>query len=57
MKETAKYGRLLTILRENDEAQINENLKAVLAEFNIELPWTGEFSSFIRDKNKKLVFQ
>lgn len=57
MKETDKYGRLLTILRENDEAQINEKLKAVLAEFNIELPWTGKFSSFIRDKSKKLVFQ
>lgn len=57
VKETAKYGRVLTILRESDEAQINENLKALLAEFNIELPWTGEFSSFIRDKSKKLVFQ
>ena len=57
VKETAKYGRVLTILRESDEAQINENLKALLVEFNIELPWTGEFSSFIRDKSKKLVFQ
>lgn len=57
VKETAKYGRVLTILRESDEAQINENLKVLLAEFNIELPWTGEFSSFIRDKSKKLVFQ
>lgn len=57
VKETAKYGRVVTILRESDEAQINEKLKALLAEFNIELPWTGNFSSFIRDKNKKLVFQ
>lgn len=57
VKETAKYGRVLTILRESDEIEINENLKALLAEFNIELPWTGNFSSFIRDKSKKLVFQ
>ena len=56
-KETAKYGRILTILRESDEAQINENLKSVLAEFNVELPWTGDFSSFMGDKSKRLVFQ
>ena len=57
VKETAKCGRVLTILRESDEIEINENLKVLLVEFKIELPWTGNFSSFIRDKSKKLVFQ
>ena len=56
-KETKRYEKVLTILRETDESLINVKLKKLLSDFNIELPWAGEFSAFIRDKSKRLEFK
>lgn len=51
------YEEILTILSNRDNALINERLKAILKDLDIELPWSGNFSSFISDKRKKLVFE
>ena len=57
VKETKKYEKVLTILRETDDLLINKELKNLLGNLNIELPWTGDFSTFIRDKSKRLEFK
>ena len=56
IKETKRYEKVLTILRETDESVINMKLRKLLSDFNIELPWKGDFSTFIRDKSKRLEF-
>ena len=57
VKETKKYEKVLTILRGTDDLLINKELKNLLGNLNIELPWTGDFSTFIRDKSKRLEFK
>lgn len=56
--ETQKYQQILDIL-ESDEPihEINIRLKAAMLKLSIELPWEGDFSSFMANKNNRLVFK
>ena len=57
IRETKKYSEVLRILNEcNSDCEINTRLKKYLSELNIDLPWSGDFSSFMGNKKNRLVF-
>lgn len=55
--ETEKYNRVLELLEGNNYGMINDQLKNLMSEININLPWQGDFSSFMSNKKSKLVFK
>lgn len=57
IRETEKYNRVLELLEHNNYGMINNQLKALMSEININLPWQGDFSSFMSNKKSKLVFK
>lgn len=57
IRETKKYSDVLRILNEcNSDCEINTKLKKCLSELKIDLPWSGDFSSFMGNKKNRLVF-
>lgn len=57
IRETEKYNRVLELLEHNNYGMINNQLKVLMSEINIDLPWQGDFSSFMSNKKSKLVFK
>ena len=57
IRETEKYNRVLELLEGNNYSMINDQLKNLMSEININLPWQGDFSSFMSNKKSKLVFK
>lgn len=57
-EETEKYNRVANkIQNSRDEEELNQILLDTNKEFNIDLPWTGDFNSFMENKNNRLVFR
>lgn len=57
IRETEKYNRVLELLEHNNYGMLNNQLKALMSEINIDLPWQGDFSNFMSNKKSKLVFK
>jgi len=58
VRETKRYAQVVSILQSgNDDAITNYKLKALFKDLEITLPWKGDFSSFMSDKNNQLVFE
>lgn len=58
VRETKKYAQVVSILQsDNDDMVTNYELKSLFKDLEITLPWKGDFSSFMSDKNNQLVFQ
>lgn len=55
--ETEKYNRILELLKGNNYGMINDQLKELMSEIHINIPWQGDFSSFMGNKKSKLVFK
>jgi len=43
--------------RVENEQQLNIVLRKTMIDLNIQLPWTGDFDSFMQDTSTHLVFQ
>lgn len=58
VRETKRYAQVVSILQSgNDDAVTNYELKTLFKDLEITLPWKGDFSSFMSDKNSQLVFE
>lgn len=57
-RETQQFERLASYTdRVLSEQQLNTALKICMSDLGIDLPWKGEFDTFMQDKNKHLVFE
>ena len=45
------------MVRTANEEQLNIVLRKAMIDLDIQLPWTGDFDSFMRDNSAHLVFQ
>ena len=45
------------IIKSESQDELNEILLAAYKEFNIELPWNGDFNTFMGDKSNCLIFE
>lgn len=52
-----KFNRVLDILQGDNIIEMNSNLKEILVELDINLPWTDDFNAFMGDRKNKLVFE
>lgn len=58
VRETKRYAQVVSILQSgNDDAVTNYELKTLFKDLEITLPWKGDFSTFMSDKNSQLVFE
>lgn len=56
-EDTARYQNLSEkIAKSGSEAEINDLLLSAYEVFDIRIPWTGDFDSFMGNRNNKLVF-
>ena len=55
--EMNKFNRVLDILQGDNIIEMNSNLKEILVELDINLPWTDDFNAFMGDRKNKLVFE
>ena len=56
-EETARYQNISEkIARSGTEAEINDLLLSAYKVFDIRIAWTGDFDSFMGNRNNKLVF-
>lgn len=53
----AYYSTALKIEDAKNESELNSILKDILNEIGIQIPWKGDFDSFMSDKNAVLVFE
>lgn len=57
-KETQQFARLASYTdRVLDEQQLNTALKMCMSDLGINLPWEGDFDTFMQDKSNHLVFE
>ena len=57
-EETEKYNCVANqIQNSKDEEELNQILLGAYKELEINLPWTGDFDSFMGNKNNRLVFR
>ena len=57
-KETSEYTHWASCMeRTANEEQLNIVLRKAMIDLDIQLPWTGDFDSFMRDNSAHLVFQ
>ena len=57
-RETQQFERLAGYTdRVLSEQQLNTALKMCMSDLGIDLPWEGEFDTFMQDKSKHLVFK
>jgi len=57
-KETSEYNQWVSCMgRGGNEQQLNIVLRKTMIDLNIQLPWTGDFDSFMQDTSTHLVFQ
>ena len=57
-KETSEYNQWVSCMgRVENEQQLNIVLRKTMIDLNIQLPWTGDFDSFMQDTSTHLVFQ
>lgn len=57
-QEVAQYNKFEEILLSaNTEKELNQSLLILFKENDINIPWQGEFSDFMQNKNNKLVFK
>lgn len=56
--ETKKYSSIAKQIEDcGNEAELNDLLLSAYKRFNIQIPWKGDFDSFMEDKTNKLVFE
>lgn len=56
--DTARYQNISEkIAKSGSEAEINDLLLSTYKVFDIRIPWTGDFDSFMGNRNNKLVFE
>lgn len=57
-QEVEKYDVYTNkIIKSESQDELNEILLAAYKEFNIELPWKGDFNTFMGDKSNCLIFE
>lgn len=57
-KETQQFARLASYTgRVLDEQQLNTALKMCMSDLGINLPWEGDFDTFMQEKSHHLVFE
>lgn len=56
--ETKKYSSIAKQIEDcENEAELNDLLLSAYKRFDIQIPWKGDFHSFMGDKTNKLVFE
>ncbi len=57
-REASEYQKFTdSIIKSKDDNELNGVLLAAYKEFDIKIPWEGDFDSFMGNKNNRLVFE
>lgn len=58
-REVKKYDEFAAKIEnvQNDPAELNNLIKNMLDTMGVKLPWSGDFDTFMQDKNSRLVFK
>ena len=55
--DVERFDARITMIQDADDDDLNRELLALYREFEIPLPWKGDFDSFMSNKSNSLVFE